>query len=775
MNASASILLNGSPSPPFKLHRGLRQGDPLSPFLFDLVVEILSLVFQKAISMNLWEGIDVGSKEGLKISHLQYADDTILFCPPKIEYLLNIKKVLILFQLASGLQVNFHKSSIMGIHVDDSWLNFAADCLLCKTGTIPFIYLGLPIGGSSSRLNLWDPIIARMEKKLALWKGRLLSLAGHLTLIKAALSSLPIYFMSIFPIPKGVIEKINKIQQAFLWCGSADKSPRALISWKIIELPKLLGGLSVGNLLHRNLALLFKWVWRYFCEPKALWRTVIREKYGYSDTFTIHDLFTLSKGGPWKNICNSILNSSDLHNILFSKIKMRVGNGASTLFWHEIWLCNLPLKVMFPRLYRLASNPMAMVASLGLWNGWHWTWLFSWSRSLRPRDSEEYESLKALLDSANLAIDGEDSLVWTPHKSGIFFVKSLCLELAKASNHGEATLIKGLWRGLIPPRIELFSWLALQGKINTKSKLVRIGIISSDDILCVMCNESPEDHNHLLLHCPFAWRLWSWWLMLWNVCWVPPKSLLEAFEQWHSCSKGAFLKKIWIASFHIVIWTIWKERNARIFRDVSLTLGQLQELILVRLSWRIKGWDVSFPYSTDDIIRNPTCLAWSPPNGLIGQSPHSSSLAIWSPPPLGHLKWIVDASYCSNLRMSAIGGVLRGNDELFKCMFSCPTPPIEINSAEVLAIFRAIQISTRSANLKSAPLVIESDSRNAVKWCNDDQGGPWNLCFQINFIRNGRRKWLSISIIHKGRESNMVADSLAKQGLHRDADFIASM
>lgn len=93
-SASASVLINGSPSPPIKLQRGLRQGDPLSPFLFDIVVEVLHLVIERAISLNCWEGIEV-CPGGKKISHLQYADDTLVFCPPNLDFLLNIKKSLI--------------------------------------------------------------------------------------------------------------------------------------------------------------------------------------------------------------------------------------------------------------------------------------------------------------------------------------------------------------------------------------------------------------------------------------------------------------------------------------------------------------------------------------------------------------------------------------------------------------------------------------------------------------------------------------------------------
>ena len=294
-SAASSILINGSPTIPFKLHRGLRQGDPLSPFLFNLVVECLSLVIQKATSLGLWEGIVV-SRGGTSLTHLQYADDTVIFCPPNIDYLLNIKKTLITFQLASGLKVNFHKSSIHGIHVQESWLHEAAQSLLCKVGGFPFTYLGLPIGGTSSRISLWDPVIKRVENKLATWRGSLLSIAGRLTLIKASISSLPIYYLSLFRAPKGVLDKINKLQRQFLWSGGSKKSYMALAAWDLLELPKILGGLGCGNLFHRNLSLLFKWIWRFLHEPQALWRKVISEKYNYSPQLLHHELSTPPKG-----------------------------------------------------------------------------------------------------------------------------------------------------------------------------------------------------------------------------------------------------------------------------------------------------------------------------------------------------------------------------------------------------------------------------------------------------------------------------------------------
>lgn len=154
------------------------------------------------------------------ISHLQYADETVLLWPPNINFLINIKKALILFDLASGLLVNFYKSSIMGIHVSDGWLKNVTEILMCKQDSIPFTYLGLPIRGWSQTLAAWQPILEKIRRKLASWKGMWLSLGGRITLIKSSLAKLPLYFMSMFLILKGIIEKIIKIQRNFLWSGS---------------------------------------------------------------------------------------------------------------------------------------------------------------------------------------------------------------------------------------------------------------------------------------------------------------------------------------------------------------------------------------------------------------------------------------------------------------------------------------------------------------------------------------------------------------------------
>ncbi|XP_056697653.1 uncharacterized protein [Spinacia oleracea] len=162
----------------------------------------------------------------------------------------------------------------------------------------------------------------------------------------------------------------------------------------------------------------------------------------------------------------------------------------------------------------------------------------------------------------------------------------------------------------------------------------------------------------------------------------------------------------------------------RIFEQKASPICDIQDLIILRLSWWIKGWGDPFPYSSDDILRNPQCLIWRSNTIKIPDPRHDNQLRVWLPSPCGVLKWNVDDSLNTALPKSAIGGVLRDNHGNFKCLLSSPIPTMEINNAEVLEIHRAIKISKGSDRIAFSKLIIESDSANAVKWCNESNGGP---------------------------------------------------
>ncbi|KAK2418273.1 hypothetical protein QL285_040487 [Trifolium repens] len=215
--ATASVLVNGSPTDEFPLERGLRQGDPLSPFLFLLAAEGLNVLMQAMVEGNKFVGYQVGGQEVVSVSHLQFADDTLLMGIKSWANVRTLRAVLLLFELMSCLKVNFNKSMLVGVNISDSWLREAASALRCRVGGIPFLYLGLPIGGDPRRLGFWEPVLARIMSRLSGWGSRFLSFGGRLVLLKSVLTSLPVYALSFFKAHSGIISSIESLLMNFFW------------------------------------------------------------------------------------------------------------------------------------------------------------------------------------------------------------------------------------------------------------------------------------------------------------------------------------------------------------------------------------------------------------------------------------------------------------------------------------------------------------------------------------------------------------------------------
>jgi len=118
--AATYVLVNGSPTDEFPLQRGLRQGDPLSPFLFLLAAEGLNVLMRLLVETQLFTGYSIGDVSPVVVSHLQFADDTLLVGTKCWENVRALRAALVIFEALSGLKVNFHKSSLAGVNIAPS-------------------------------------------------------------------------------------------------------------------------------------------------------------------------------------------------------------------------------------------------------------------------------------------------------------------------------------------------------------------------------------------------------------------------------------------------------------------------------------------------------------------------------------------------------------------------------------------------------------------------------------------------------------------------------
>lgn len=417
VSSKGSVLVNGSPTSEFQFYKGLKQGDPLSPFRFLLIMESLHLSVQWVVDAGLFKGISICSS--LKLSHLFYADDAIFMGQWSETNINTIVKVLDCFHQASGLRINIHKIKIMGLSVSNDKVTQAAAKIGCASFKTPFWYLGTKVGGAMSRIKSWEEIVSKFKSRLSKWKMKTLSIGGRMTLIKSVLNSLPTYHMSIYKVPKKIINSLESIRCHF-FNGIDHLSKKPIwIKWEKVLAPIDKGGLEISSLYALNRAILFKWIWRFYTHESSLWAQVIKGIHG--EDGKIGKTVSNFHSSIWLDIVKEIESLKQQGMNFSCYVHKKMGNGLHTYFWDDIWKGDTALKILYPRIYALETNKnISVAAKLGQNN-------LGLSLRRTPRGGVEQFQLEALREFCDntVLVDSLDRWSWSLEVSGNFSVASV--------------------------------------------------------------------------------------------------------------------------------------------------------------------------------------------------------------------------------------------------------------------------------------------------------------------------------------------------------------
>ncbi|KAL0313774.1 UNVERIFIED_CONTAM: hypothetical protein Scaly_2901600 [Sesamum calycinum] len=558
--ATFSISLNGSIHGFFKGGRGLRQGDPMSPYLFVLVMEIWSSLLRFRVHNTghfqyHWKCQELG------ILNLCFADDVLLFCKAHLPSIQVFKDTLREFASLSGLTVNPAKSQIILSKSVQQERQQIIAYLGFQEGFLPVKYLGVPL--TASRLTIADcsPLINKVDARLAGWNHLNLSYAGRVQLIKSVLQSLHTYWASVFILPKGILNILEEKMRTFLWQGPHGRG-NAKVAWAQVCKPKEEGGLGIRSICVSNQALILKHLWKLLQnDGTSIWVDWIQHYRLHNSTLWTFKNATGSWG--WKKLLK-------LRPLLQRGVLYRVGNGSTFSLWQDIWHDQGPLCLSFPRGPAITGLPLHSPLSSVLHQG-QWCW--------PSANDEDIRAITAHLPPTHPT--AADIICWR-NSPGKFTLESATLLIQTPTPRVH-------WHGLLQGKYKIarhgfILWLAILEKLSTLDKP---WVLRNDDG-CLLCDgHFSESHDHLFFQCWYSRRCLSilnskikfqWPFVEWK------KGITWASKRWRG---DHLINSALRAVLAALVYHLWAERNSRKFTATSSSAETVVTRVLEDVRLRI--------------------------------------------------------------------------------------------------------------------------------------------------------------------------------------------
>ena len=728
--ARFSCLINGVPYGDVVPQRGLRQGCPLSPYIFLLCAQGLSALFQQAERVALIQGLSC-SRFGPRISHLFFADDSLVFCRAKQEECDVVKQILSAYELASGQLINFQKSAItFSPNVKPGIRDDILHCFGLAAAQAHDRYLGLPTMVGREKKKTFEIIKEKVWQKLQLWKGRLFSAGGREILIKAVASAIPTYTMSLFRLPISLCEDIQSMIARYWWGGDEKNKKIHWWSWEKLCRPKMEGGLGFKDFSTFNQALLAKQGWRLIQNPSSLARRVLKAKY-----FPSFDFLNAKIGHRPSFVWRSLLWGKELLNL---GIRWMIGDGCQVSVFDTPWLPR-------PFSFKLVT------ATTGEFRDWKVIDLID--PITKDWDSEKINRVcwpidrEAILKIPTGVSQVQDRLVWHHTPSGLYTVNSgyrTARDFQRDTGGSDVSSVgkwwKFLWGRNVPSKVKLCVWRAFNEILPTTFNLAHRGI--SIGKACIRCHSKYEDSYHALFECPASaevWKLSAFWPHI--AALTRSKFDMALLKLWETIR----IEEMEILC--VILWMIWTDRNQVLYGDKVMDAKNLLE----------RAGRFLFEYHSAQVVIGR--------NGSSESSPKPS--ISWSPPAYGHLKLNTDAAVVSGLDYVCVGGLVRDHEGEVLGAFSKRIRSVsDVLLAECLAIRTGLVFAMESGLRVST---VESDALNAVQAIigSDILSSIGTVVEDINFLLKSAG---GATCCHVSRLGNKAAHSLAKYALLCEQD-----
>lgn len=492
---SYSILINGEPTPFFNPKAGLRQGDPLSSYIFILCMEALSTTLTKAQETKDIHGIKI-ARSAPSLTHLFFADDALFFFKgiPKVCW--KLKEILSDFCEKSGELINYEKSSLMfSPNTPRRFSSLMRKPLRMKTTNSLGTYLGSDPDINGAKLTKFAGLVEKVNNRIASWKFINLSPPGKLILINAILSALSSHILAIYKIPKAITKKIDSTLLRFWWSTNKEKKP---IYWRkrtILEKHKFEGGLSLRNMEAANDSLLINQAWRIHHSKNSVIHRLYQAKYK-TDPLTagIKNRIPTTASYAFRSMCNATSKAS-------SHFKHQVGDGTKTRIFEDWWVGDSKITHQQNSSNNLPQG--AKVEDLILNGNWNATTV--WNNFSR----EEARNILAInLPSTPLP----DSFSWSQRKNGVYTARSGYWALLTINNSQIPRAIHDsfsyhLWHLNIFPKWKMFMWKIVNKVIPSAENLSKRKILVPTE--CHFCKTNYETTEHLFRDCQYSRKIWS--------------------------------------------------------------------------------------------------------------------------------------------------------------------------------------------------------------------------------------------------------------------------